>query len=103
MRTILIILLLILVPFQGIIYSMPVPSETVDKSDVAVHGGGTTGVEALGILAGIFYICLGCVVVGGYAGYYYRHDDNESNDYLSWLGYTIAIVGASGVITLLVL
>jgi hypothetical protein len=43
MKTIIIILLLILLPCQGIIYSMPVPSQSIEKkTDYEIQGGGTS-------------------------------------------------------------
>jgi len=35
-----ILLLLITIPFQGVLYAMPVPSEGDDQKTVPVHGGG---------------------------------------------------------------
>jgi len=75
-----IILLLITIPFQGIVYTIPVPSEGGDRKAVPMHGGGSIGEDFLFMLIPpeVSFFVLGAAMVA-----FMRSgliDEDHSND-----------------------
>jgi len=74
MNKVIMILLLIMIPFQGIIYAMPVPSECSKERSVPVYGGGVESDPWWSEL--VFWL----IFTSMWAGPYMLLDESESND-----------------------
>jgi len=74
MKRVLIVLLLVMIPVQGIIYAMPVPSEGCKEKEVPVYGGGAESDPWWGEL--VFWL----IFTSMWAGPYMLLDESESND-----------------------